>query len=55
MMFGERCKDKLTPDLVDPFLAKLRVRLGDMAIDFERVDEISRRPNGKAQPLISTI
>jgi len=26
-----------------------------MAIDFERVDEISRRPNGKAQPLITTI
>ena len=46
---------ELTPELLDPFLAKLRVRLGDMAIDFERVDEISRRPNGKAQPLITTI
>jgi phenylacetate-CoA ligase len=46
---------ELTPELLAPFMGKLRTRLGDMAIDFERVDEIARRPNGKFQPIVSTI
>jgi phenylacetate-CoA ligase len=46
---------ELTPELLSPFLAKLRSGLGDMTIDFERASELSRRPNGKFQPIISTI
>jgi hypothetical protein len=45
----------LTPELLAPFIAKLRTRLADMTVDFERVDEIPRRPNGKFQPIVSTI
>ncbi|HKW14829.1 MAG TPA: hypothetical protein VJS69_10125 [Candidatus Krumholzibacteria bacterium] len=46
---------ELTPGLLAPFLAKLRTGLGDMTIDFERAAELTRRPNGKFQPIISTL
>jgi phenylacetate-CoA ligase len=46
---------ELTPELLAPFLTRLRTGLGDMNIDFERADELTRRPNGKFQPIISTI
>jgi phenylacetate-CoA ligase len=45
----------LTPELTAPLLAKLRSRLGDMQIDLERVDALSRRASGKHQPIISTV
>jgi phenylacetate-CoA ligase len=49
-------RSELTPELTDPLTARLRVRLGsDMRIDYERVTEISRKPNGKVQSLISTV
>jgi len=46
---------ELTSDLLAPFIAKLRTRLGGMTIDFERVNEIQRRASGKYQPIVSTI
>jgi phenylacetate-CoA ligase len=48
-------KRELTADLLAQITARLLVKLGGMTIDFERVDTLSRRPNGKAQILISTI
>ena len=50
-----RTKRELTPDLTEPVRALLHTRLGNMRIDFERVDELSRRPSGKAQLLVSTL
>jgi phenylacetate-CoA ligase len=44
---------ELTPELTEPVMALLRPRLGNMRVDFERVDELSRRPSGKAQLLVS--
>jgi phenylacetate-CoA ligase len=46
---------ELTPELVAPITAQLQDKLGPIAVDYERVDTISRRPNGKFQLLISTI
>jgi len=48
-------KRELTPELVAPIAAQLQDKLGPVVIDFERVDTIARRPNGKFQFLISTI
>jgi phenylacetate-CoA ligase len=48
-------KREVTPELVAPLTAKLLTRLGNMTVDYERVDSIARRPNGKFQLLISTI
>ena len=46
---------ELTPERLAPVTAALRVRLGAMAIDYERAAELSRRPNGKVQLVISTL
>jgi phenylacetate-CoA ligase len=48
-------KRALTPELLAPLTAKLSSKLLDMTIEYERVDELSRRPNGKYQPVVSTI
>lgn len=55
IVFRIRSKRELTPELTGPFVTRLRTRLADMTIDFERVDELSRRPSGKHQQIISTI
>jgi phenylacetate-CoA ligase len=48
-------KRELTADLVDPLSVALLERVGNMRIDYERVDKLSRRPSGKAQLLISNL
>jgi phenylacetate-CoA ligase len=50
-----KTKRELTPELTGPVSDMLHTRLGNMRIDFERVDELSRRPTGKAQLLVSSL
>jgi phenylacetate-CoA ligase len=55
VLFRFQTKRELTPELVDPLVARLKTRLGNMTIDCERVDSIARRPIGKFQLFISTV
>ncbi len=48
-------KHELTADLIEPLSAALIRRVGNMRLQFERVDRLSRRPNGKAQLLITSL
>lgn len=45
----------LTAERLSPVTALLRQSLGDMTIDFERVDALSRRRSGKVELVISTL
>src|SRR5262249_8174983 len=45
----------LTSELLAPVTANLRRKLIDVAIDYERVDVLSRKPSGKFETIISTI
>ncbi|HET6348650.1 MAG TPA: hypothetical protein VFH88_06155 [Candidatus Krumholzibacteria bacterium] len=45
----------LTAERLRPITAKFRRRLGDMKVEFERVDVLTRRPNGKNQLVISRL
>jgi phenylacetate-CoA ligase len=45
----------LTHDQVAPIVAILRPQLGDTVVEFERVGELSRRPNGKIDLVISSV
>jgi len=46
---------ELTPERLAPLETKLRAKLGEMTIDYERVDELSRRRSGKVELVISTL
>ncbi|HEX6790421.1 MAG TPA: AMP-binding protein [Candidatus Krumholzibacteria bacterium] len=48
-------KESLTAERLAPVTAMLREKLGDMTIDYERVDALSRRASGKVELVISTI
>ena len=48
-------KRELTADLLEPLSTALLQRVGNMRLHFERVDKLSRRPNGKAQLLVSSL
>ena len=45
----------LTAERLAPVTAMLREKLGEMTIDYERVDALSRRKSGKVELVISTI
>ena len=45
----------LTAERLAPVTALLREKLGDMTIDYERVDALSRRKSGKVELVISTL
>jgi phenylacetate-CoA ligase len=45
----------LTAERLAPVTAMLREKLGDMTIDYERVDMLPRRESGKVDLVISTI
>ena len=45
----------LTAERLAPVTAMLREKLGDMTIDYERVDALSRRKSGKVELVISTL
>jgi phenylacetate-CoA ligase len=45
----------LTAERLAPVTAMLREKLGDMTIDYERVDALSRRRSGKVELVISTL
>jgi phenylacetate-CoA ligase len=45
----------LSAERLSPVTALLREKLGDMTIDYERVDALSRRPGGKVELVISTV
>jgi len=47
-------RTELTPERVAPVKAGLRERMGDTTIEFERVGELTRRPNGKVNLVISS-
>jgi len=46
---------ELTPERLAPMTAMLRHKLGDVTIDYERVDALSRRPNGKVDMVVSSL
>ena len=48
-------KTSLTAERLAPVTAMLREKLGDMTIDYERVDALSRRSSGKVELVISTL
>ena len=48
-------KRELTADLIEPLSTALLKRVGNMRLHFERVDKLSRRPNGKAQLLVTSL
>ena len=48
-------REPLTAERLAPLTALLRERLGEMTIDYERVDALSRRPSGKVQLVISSL
>jgi phenylacetate-CoA ligase len=48
-------KTALTAERLAPVTAMLREKLGDMTIDYERVDTLSRRQSGKVELVISTL
>lgn len=48
-------RSELTPELITPLSTALLQRVGNMRLHFERVDALTRRPNGKAQLLITRI
>ena len=48
-------KRELTPEVVAPLTENLQKKIGNMTIEYERVDELSRRASGKFQLLISTL
>lgn len=48
-------KRELTSDIIDPLNEALLKRAGNMRFRYERVDRISRRPNGKAQLLVTSL
>lgn len=51
-----RTAEELTPERTAPVTALLREPLGPgIAIDYERADELVRRPNGKVQLIISSV
>lgn len=51
-----RASEELTPERTAPVTALLREPLGpDIVIDYERADELVRRPNGKVQLIISSV
>lgn len=45
----------LTAERLAPVTAMLREKLGEMTIDYERVDALSRRKSGKVELVISTL
>jgi len=48
-------RHELTADLIEPLRTALLERVGNMRLHFERVDKLSRRPNGKALLLVSSL
>jgi phenylacetate-CoA ligase len=46
---------ELGPELMSPIVERLQERFSGMVIDYERVDQLERRPGGKYQLLISTL
>ena len=46
---------ELTPERLAPVTAMLQHKLGDVTIDYERVDALSRRPNGKVDMVVSSL
>jgi phenylacetate-CoA ligase len=47
--------ESLTAERLAPVTAMLREKLGDMTIDYERVDSLSRKASGKVELIISTV
>jgi hypothetical protein len=48
-------KGELTAEMIAPLSTALLKRVGNMRLHFERVDRVSRRPNGKSQLLITSL
>src|SRR4029079_1871289 len=46
---------EITEERLLPVRSRLRSQLGDLAISFERVNELSRRPNGKIELVTSAL
>jgi phenylacetate-CoA ligase len=46
---------ELTEELLNPVRSRLRAQLGDIAVTFVRVNELTRRPNGKIELVASAV
>jgi hypothetical protein len=44
-----------TEERLLPVRSRLRTQLGDLSVTFERVNELSRRPNGKIELVASAL